>query len=107
MDLRVYYQKIREIEKGLADPAVVISMDTSDGGKAGVRTEVPRLVAAKMIMSGQARAANESEGREFREGQLEALRIAEQLSAANRMQVTVVPASEWRSMKGGNRSSKE
>ncbi len=96
MDLRAYYQKIREMERGLPEPCVVVSVVTSDGGKAGVRTEVSRQVAARMVVEGRARVANEEETREFVEQKLEAKRAADQFAAASRMQVTVVPSSEWR-----------
>lgn len=50
MDLRVYYQKIRAIEAAIEEPFVtIISRETSDGGKAGVKTEVPRKLAARLI----------------------------------------------------------
>ena len=107
MDLRVYYQKIRETEKGLDDPAVVVSMETPDGGKAGARTEVSRAVAARMIVEGRVREANKDEAKQFREDVRAAQRAAEQLAAASRMQVTLVPSSEWQNAKGGTRASKE
>ena len=107
MDLRVYYQKIREAEKGLEDPVVVVSNETPDGGKAGVRTEVSRGLAAKMIIEGRVREANKDEARQFRDEQRAAQRAAEQLAAASRMQVTVVPSSEWANVKGGTRATKE
>ncbi len=103
MDLRAYYQKIRELEESLPEACVVVSLATSNGGKAGVRTEVQRSVAAKMIMAGTARAASQEETREFRKQNLEAKRAAEQMAQANRMQVTVVPSAEW----GNLRRAKE
>ncbi len=101
MDLKAYYQKIREIEGRLPEPCVVVSVETSDGGKAGVKTEVSRQVAARMVVEGRARVANEEETREFVEQKLEAKRVADQLAAASRMQVTVVPSSEWRNARPG------
>ena len=106
MDLRAYYQKIREMEGRLPEPCVVVSLETSDGGKAGVRTEVNRQVAARMVVEGRARVASEEETREFAERKLEAKRAADQLAAAARMQVTVVPSSEWRNLRSG-RNTKE
>ncbi|MEI9814977.1 MAG: hypothetical protein WDO18_21070 [Acidobacteriota bacterium] len=55
MDLREYYRKLHEIEAKIAEPFVmVISRKTSDGGRAGRRTQVPRDVAAKLIVDGKA-----------------------------------------------------
>ncbi len=104
MDLTIYYKKIREVEAVLPEPCVVVSRETENGGKAGVRTEVPRRVAARMIVQGQARAATEQETREYREAQAAAKRQADELAAASRMQVTVISSSELRNLKGAGRA---
>ncbi|HZT34210.1 MAG TPA: hypothetical protein VFA33_30240 [Bryobacteraceae bacterium] len=93
MDLKAYFRQIRQIEQGLEDPFVVIvSEPTDDGGQAGIRTEVPRYIAAKMMVERRARLASAEEARRFREEQTEARRAAEQLAAASRMQFTIAPA---------------
>jgi D-serine deaminase-like pyridoxal phosphate-dependent protein len=62
MDLKTYYQKIKEIESKIPDPfAVIVSLDTGDGGRAGIQTEVSRALAAKMIVEGIARMATADE----------------------------------------------
>jgi hypothetical protein len=62
MDLRVYYQKIRSEEAKIPGKfAKVTSLATPDGGKPGMMTEVPRRVAAKMIVDGTAKLAAEGE----------------------------------------------
>ncbi|HLX44667.1 MAG TPA: hypothetical protein VKR43_14575 [Bryobacteraceae bacterium] len=67
MDLRAYYQKIRRIEAGISEAAVVVvSRETSDGGRAGVFTDVPRSVAARMIADEKADLASEEDAAEFR-----------------------------------------
>jgi hypothetical protein len=49
MDLKVFYQKVRQVEAGIEEPhVVVISHDTPDGGRAGVASEVKKTVAARM-----------------------------------------------------------
>ena len=54
MDLRAYYQKIREIETRIEEAfAIVVSLETGDGGKAGIATEVSRGIAAKMVVEGR------------------------------------------------------
>ena len=67
MDLRAYYEKIRRIE-ALIDAvfAVVISRATPDGGRAGVRAELPRTMAARLIADGKADLANPEETAQFR-----------------------------------------
>lgn len=97
MDLREYYQKIRETEQKLTGSSVVVvSTQTPDGGKEGVRTEVPKHIAAKMLVEGRARLASDVEAREFAEQKLEAKQLADEIAAASRMQVTVVASNELR-----------
>lgn len=93
MDLRAYYQKIRDIEREIAEEfPVVVSFEGPDGGRAGVRTEVTRRIAAKMIADGRARIGTAEETSEFMERKVEAKRSADQIAASSsRMQVTVVP----------------
>jgi hypothetical protein len=108
MDLKVYYQKIRELEGSFkSDYPVVVSQETPDGGAAGVKTEVPVHVAARMIVEGRARLASEGEAKEFLEQKMEAKRIADQLEASKRMQVTVVAESDLRAIKSSRSSSKQ
>jgi hypothetical protein len=108
MDLQIYYRKIRETEDALKDPAVVlVSLETQDGGRAGVRTEAPRRLAARMIVEGHARVATAEEAQEFQEQKAEAKRQADQAAAASRMQFTVVSPNELRRLKGTVQPGKE
>lgn len=107
MDLRGFYQKLREIEASIADEfAVVISNATSDGGKANVRTEVIREVAAKLVAEGRARLASAEESEQYRAGLREARRRAEQAAAAARVQVTVISDAELHSLREKARNPK-
>ena len=66
MDLRVFYQKMRKIEQEItSDHPVVVSLETPDGGKPGIRTEVTRENAARMIVEGRCRLATKSETAEY------------------------------------------
>jgi len=100
MDLRAYYRKIRETEALLeGEDIVVVSLATSEGGKAGVRTEVPRGIAAKLISEGRARVASDEEQLEFMERQQADRERVEAEQAARRMQVMVIPHTELRKPK--------
>jgi len=67
MDLRAYYQKIRRIEAGIVEEdVVVVSRETSDGGRAGVLTDVPRSVAARLIADEKVELASAEAAAEFR-----------------------------------------
>jgi hypothetical protein len=100
MDLRLYYQKIRELERSFkATFPVVVSQETPDGGTAGVKTEVPIHIAARMIVDGRAVLASEKESQEFLDQKLAAKKAAEQLQAASRMQVKVLSDSDLQVLK--------
>ena len=97
MDLRAYYKRIREVEARIGQPYVVVmSLDTPDGGKAGVSAEVARPVAAKLVTEGRVRLATEEEAAAFHSGQTEARLAEEARIAAQRMQVMLVPSAETR-----------
>jgi len=101
MDLRVYYQKIRDAEARITDEfPVVVSKETADGGKGGTRTEVPRRIAAKLLVEGIAELAQPEEVAQFRAAHAEARRVAEQTAAATKLQVTVLSANDLETLKG-------
>ena len=95
MDLKSYYAKIRETEQLLdGEHVIVVSLATSEGGRAGLHTEVPRFIAAKLITEGRARAASEQETIAFHEKQREAKERYDHEEAARRLQVVMIPARE-------------
>ena len=107
MDLRAYYQKLRQMEASIADEhVVVVSCETPDGGRAGVKTEVSRSVAAKLVVEGRARLANAEETAGHQEAVAEAKRKAEQLANAGKLQLTVISEPELRALKGALRPQK-
>ena len=108
MDLKLYYQKIRDLERDFkADCAVVVSLETPDGGKAGVQTEVPARTAAKMIVEGRARPASAEEDRKFQEQKLEAKHVADELDMSRQMQIRVVSDGDRRAVKSGKSLAKQ
>jgi hypothetical protein len=100
MDLTHYYQKIRDMEAKIVDEfPLVVSRETADGGKQGTKTEVPKRLAAKLIIGGLARLADEDEKAVFQSLQAEAIRAAEQLAAAAKVQLTVLTSSDLERLK--------
>src|SRR5437868_5150282 len=101
MDLRMYYQKIREWETKIVDEfPIVASKETGDGGKAGTMTEVPKALAAKLIVDGMAELATDAELENFRTAVAEAQRLAEsRLATTAAMQLTLVPKQELDSLR--------
>ena len=91
MDVKHYYRKIREIESSLSEAYVlVISLETADGGKAGVISEVTRSVAAKLIVEGRAVMADQTEQENYRAQQAEAQKIAQKRELARRVHVAII-----------------
>jgi hypothetical protein len=108
MDLKAYYQKIRDLERTFKGTfPVVVSQETPDGGTAGVKTEVPLHIAARMIVDGHAVLASEKEAKEFLEQKVAAKKTADQLQASSRMQVTVMSDSDLQVLKDLQSPSKQ
>jgi len=108
MDLKRYYQSIHEHESTIKDAyAVVVSLETPDGGKSGTLSEVLPRVAAKMIVDGVARLASEAEKRRFREAQAEAQKVAERAALANRVQLSVVTTAELNRLREAARPAED
>jgi hypothetical protein len=104
MDLKLYYQKIRDTQSKIQDEfPVVVSRETADGGKEGTCSEVTRAIAAKMITEGVARLATPEEAKAYREAQAEAKRMADHAAEAAKVQLTVVPASELAKLAGSKK----
>jgi hypothetical protein len=92
MDLKVYYQKIRQLEASLKEESVVtVSLETPDGGRAGVLTEVPRRIAAQLVVEGKARLATPEESKEFQEQATAARQAAEQRAEESRLPFALAP----------------
>ena len=91
MDVKQYYRKVREVETTLTEPYVlVVSLETSDGGRAGIVSEVQRFVAAKMIVEGRAGLASEDEKQAYLEQQSATKRAAQKAEMARRLQVAII-----------------
>lgn len=100
MDLKAYYKKIRAMERSLPTPSVFIaSLGTPDGGTAGVVTEVPAAIGARMMVDGIARVATDEEIARFQKQNEAGRQAAEQIAAASKLQLVVVPASTANSLK--------
>jgi coenzyme F420-reducing hydrogenase alpha subunit len=91
MDLKQYFRKIRQVEAGLSETfPLVVSLETPDGGKPGLVSEISREQAAKMIVEGRALLASEEEKELYREQQARAKDAAEKAELAKRVQVAII-----------------
>ncbi len=101
MNLKQYFQSIRDMEADIAEPfPIVVSKETEDGGKAGRYAEATREVAAKMITEGKARLATPDEAKHYRDSQAEAKRLSDQAADAAKVQFTVVSTSDMAKLTG-------
>lgn len=100
MDLRRYYQELRDTEEKIVDEhVIVISKETSDGGKAGVRTEVTRATAARLLVENRARLATPEEVDEYRANLVKEKQAIEAALAAARLQLNVISDADLRSLR--------
>lgn len=94
MDTRQYFRKLREIEATINDEfPLLVSLETADGGKAGIVTEVSRGNAAKMLVEGRAKLAGEAEIAGHRACQAAAREVAEAAELARRVHISIVESS--------------
>jgi hypothetical protein len=100
--VRQYYQRIRDKEASFKYPyPIVVSVETGDGGKTGVLTEVTAAIAARMVVDGTAIEASEDQATEYRGLQAEERRLAQEAAEAAKVQVAVVTSDDFRRLKGG------
>jgi hypothetical protein len=87
VDLRAFFQNVRQQEKQIpGSHAVVVSTETPDGGRPGRTTEVAKDVAARMIVEGKARLATPEECAQHQAGVaqgVDAVRRREEMGRAH------------------------
>jgi len=106
VDVKQYYRKMREIEATLHDAyPLVISLETSDGGKAGLVSEVSREHAAKLIVEGRAVPASGKEIEQYRQQQAATKKAVEKAELARRVQVAIITDSDLQNQVTGRTSN--
>ena len=107
MDLRQYFKKIRDMEAALVEPyPLIVSIETSDGGKSGTVSEVARELAAKLLVEGRALLADEQERRDYFDRQTAMRKAAEKAELARRLQVAIIADSTFTSSSNPEPESK-
>src|ERR1039457_2158582 len=82
---------MRTIEATIpGDHAVVVSLETQDGGREGRLTEVAREVAAKLLVQGKVRLANEDEAAQFKAAGQAAKKAADEQVLRDRLQLSAL-----------------
>jgi hypothetical protein len=90
MSIRDFFIALLKVESQIAaEWVVVMSQDTSDGGKAGRLVEVSKAVAARMIVKGSARLASDLEAKQYRDDIQDQVERARAEEEASRVHVTI------------------
>lgn len=106
MDLRVYYRKVREVTETISgDFAVLVSLETPDGGKPGVMSEAPRSLAARLVVDGKARLATTEEAAEFAGHESRLRTKAEEELMPNRWPVAMLSETDLSALKSARSGS--
>ena len=100
MDVRVYFEKIRQVQATIEPPYVLVnSLETPDGGIPGTVSEVTRHMAAKLIVEHRARLATNQEIVSFQENAEQIRRSTEEQIASSRVQVSLISESDLREIR--------
>jgi hypothetical protein len=94
MDLKQYFKKIKDTEETIKSPyPLIVSLETTDGGKAGVVVEVTRQEAAKALVDNRAVLATEEQKTEYFEREKARKKSAEKAELSRRLQIAIVSDS--------------
>ena len=108
MDLKAFYQRIRQTEQSITDEFPFIrSLPTEDGGKAGRLVEVPRSLAARMIVEGTAELATAKECAAARTRVQDERKQEESRRRAAQVQFTVLSDTDLKAVQEAARSSRK
>ena len=91
MDVKTYFARIRQVQQTMPGEFVIVSsLETSDGGRSGVLTQVTARSASQLIVEQRARLATEEESAFYRETTDRAALAAVENDLAERIQIKVV-----------------
>lgn len=94
MNVKEYYQRVREVAARMPEDAVIIrSLATANGGKAGVLTEVSRQIAATEIVNGTATLATAEESAAYYREMDTKRQMAEKAQALTRLHLSLTTAT--------------
>jgi hypothetical protein len=100
MDMRVFYQKVRDLENGIEEDSVLtVSLDTPDGGKEGVLTEVSKRIAARAVVEGKARLATKEEAAAYRAETAARHKEFEERMLVNQAKFSVIAESDLKAIR--------
>jgi hypothetical protein len=99
MDLKQYFKKIKDTEESITEQhPLIVSLETSDGGRAGVVVEVSRREAAKALVEARAVLANDEQKKSYFERETARKKLAEKAELSRRLQIAIISDSELRNV---------
>jgi hypothetical protein len=97
MDLKQYFKKINDTEETIEEHyPLIVSLETTDGGKAGAVVEVSRREAAKALVENRAVLANEQQKKAYFEREAARRKMAETADLSRRLQIAIISDSDVR-----------
>jgi hypothetical protein len=97
MDLKQYFKKLSDTEASIKeDFPLIVSLETEDGGKPGVVSEVSRPEAAKAIVEGRGELADDEQKKTYFEREAARKKSAEKAELSRRLQIAIISESELR-----------
>jgi hypothetical protein len=97
MDLKQYFKKINDTEETINEQyPLIVSLETTDGGKAGAVVEVSRREAAKALVENRAVLANEQQQKAYFEREAARRKTAEKADLSRRLQIAIISDSDVR-----------
>lgn len=95
MNLRRYYQQVREVEASLPDDDIVVRSKTTEaGGRAGKLTEVSRPVAAKLLTQDVVELVSPKDANSFRKARNELASKLRKERASQQIQFAVLSRAD-------------
>jgi hypothetical protein len=97
MDLKQYFKKIKDTEASIQDEyPLIVSLETSDGGKPGALVEVSRAQAAKAIAENRAVLATDEQKTAYYVQEALRRKTIEKAELSRRLQIAIISDSELR-----------
>jgi hypothetical protein len=108
MTLKEYYREMEAILATIEEPfVVVISLQTPNGGRAGVASEVGRETAARLVVEGKARLASGEEVARMRQERDDAKRLKDIAELQERVRMTRLAEDELKALKKAMQSTRK
>ena len=107
MDLTAFYRKIKQIEKEIeSDYVVVVSNETPDGGIAGRTSNVPKGVAARLVVEGKARLATPEESERHKGQTAQAIEAGKKREVLGRAQIRLLSDGDIEALRSALRPAR-